>query len=122
MVEKSRVEALRRAGSAVAEKLRSLVEPRPRPALALATALLSLVLVQSVLAVAGVGARVDESSAASLFTMIERQANLAHAGAVRLVNDFRLVYEVHSQLQEGSALGSSAPTQPCSLASRLGLP
>lgn len=122
MVEKNTLETLRQLGVTAVEKLRRLVQPRPRLALGLATALLSLVLVQSVLAVAGVGVRADESSAASFFTVIERQANLTYAGAVRLVNDFRLVYEVHSQLQERSAPVSSAPAaRACTLASRLGL-
>ena len=122
MAKKSTVETLRQISDAAAEELRRLVQPRPRLALGLTTALLSLLLVESVLAVAGVGVRADESSATRFFTVMERQANLTYSRAVRLVNDFRLVYEVHSQLQERSVPLSSAPAaRACTLASRLGL-
>lgn len=103
---------------------------RPRFGVSLAAAVLALLLVQSAVAVPGVGPATGESSAASLLSAIEQQVNLAYARAVRLVNDFRLVYEVHSQLQqrvsEGEAAPASAPApsepaRACTLSSRPGI-
>lgn len=124
------VEILRRMSEIAAEKLRRLVQLRPQFGVSLAAALLVLLLVQSAVAVPGVGPTVGESSAATFLGAIKQQVNLAYARAVRLVNDFRLVYEVHSQLQprvsDGAAAPASspAPSEPsraCTVSSRPGI-
>ncbi len=125
------VETLRRMSGSAAEKLRSLMELRPPFGVSLAAAVLALLLVQSAVAVPGVGPAAGESSAVTLLGAIEQQVNLTYARAVRLVNDFRLVYEVHSQLQQQSVSDSEAapasapapsePARACTLSSQPGI-
>jgi len=113
-----------------AEKLRGWARLRPRIRLSLAAAALALFLVQSAVAVPGIGATAGETNAATFVSAVEQQVNLAYAAAVRLVNDFRLVYEVHSQLRESGPAGDvapaftpalSSPARACTITSRPGI-
>jgi hypothetical protein len=124
---------LSQIGKKLLRELQGLVRLRPRLGFGLALALLSLLWVQGVWGVSASGVVAEKSTPATVISVVEHQASLVYARAARLVSDFRLVYEVHSQLhgpapgEEAAAVsGRSYPDRPeatttCSLASKLGL-
>lgn len=103
---------LRQAGGKWIEKLGALVRLRRRIGLGLAAALVAVVLVQSALGMSGSGLTVSALNPGNLARTVERQANLAYARVVRLVKDFRLVYEIYAYLAEEESRAEATPSSP----------